>query len=255
MIRPHNSGVKWNWSSALASWFTISKCYIPCVRASVTEHAYVCVSEHTCVCACVGLSVTMCSSPCVCVCGPPCGFIGMYISDRVAFQPGCNSLAQLSVNRICMPKGSRAFWKSNSKILDWLTHRDRAQENYQFRFRRSNFFSLGGCTCWCCLSHLYWYREIKCSQPNSDWKSSGYRSLFSERYFFFSFYVFTLIENWNRKLGFHSVSIWHNIISTEAQKLCVLGSTSFWHFRNTQIWFQVNQWTNYPSHTEFQINW
>lgn len=99
----------------------------------------VCDCARSCVIVCVRLSVTMCTSLCLCVCVCECGFIGMCISDRVAFQPGCNSLAHLSVNRICMPKGSRAFWKSNSKILDWLTHRDRAQENYQFRFRGSHF--------------------------------------------------------------------------------------------------------------------
>lgn len=62
------------------------------------------------------------------------------LCNSVTFQSGCNSLEHLSVNHICMPKGSHAFWKSNSKMLDWLTHRDRAQENYQFRLKRSIFF-------------------------------------------------------------------------------------------------------------------
>lgn len=63
-----------------------------------------------------------------------CAYQTVSLSNRA-----CNSLARLSVNRICMPEGSRAFWKSNSKILDWLTHTgDGAREDYQFR--RSNFF-------------------------------------------------------------------------------------------------------------------
>lgn len=128
MMWLHSNGVKWNWSSALAFWFTIPKTYILCVCVSATM--------HTCM---LYFSVTMCSSPCTH--SPLCRFIAMYISDSVTFQSGCNSLEHLSVNHICMPKGSHAFWKSNSKMLDWLTHRDRAQENYQFRLKRSIFFS------------------------------------------------------------------------------------------------------------------
>lgn len=128
--------MKWNWSSVLAFWFTISECYNACVCASLTVHACMCVSMWLCMCVwqCVFFKYVA-----LLVDSLACAYQTVW--DCVAFQPDCNSLEHLSVNHICMPKGSHAFWKSNGKILDWLTHRDRAHENYQFRFRRSHFFT------------------------------------------------------------------------------------------------------------------
>lgn len=71
-----SSGMKWNWSSAPASWFTISNTlYTPSVH--VTSH--VCFRAIVCMRLCF-VCVTMCSSTCAC-CSPPLGFIGMYVSD------------------------------------------------------------------------------------------------------------------------------------------------------------------------------
>lgn len=52
--------------------------------------------------------------------------------ERVAFQPSRNSQEQLSVNHICLPKGSLAFWKFNRKILNQLTYWNAACRNDQF---------------------------------------------------------------------------------------------------------------------------
>lgn len=88
---------------------------------------------------------------------------------------------------------------------------------------KDQFFSVGGCTCWCSLGQFYWYREIKCTQLNSDWKNSEYRSYFQNRKTFFSFFCnFTLTEKENLKTSIFDRS------SDLLKNLCWLASACSW---------------------------
>ena len=153
MIRLHNSSVKWNWVSELASWFTISKgLYSLCVCVFQCDS----VSVRVCVCVCVraGICLWLCSSLCV------FRLIYMYISDRVALQPGYNSHTFISESHL-YGQGEPCLFESPTVKYRIGWHTEIEPRRIISLGFEDHIFSHDGCTCWRCLGHLYWYRERK----------------------------------------------------------------------------------------------